>query len=241
MNKFFYILMVVVIGLGCEKEEHMADEVSFVSVVNAAPDPTIALYIDSLFHLRISYRASTRNIQLSPGSHILSLRDSARTKTFLALPPYEFANGETSTIVVYDSLHPVDSTVKAIRLSDDLTLAPPGFVKVRFIHAALRTGPVDVTFLRTSVTPFDSLTFPQQRYIGSAPNFAALSAFNSIPMGAYTLKIKAAGTQDTIMNTLKLSVSNLAGVAGISGITTFYLTGGVQMYPLEVGLFRHYP
>jgi len=241
MNKLIGISIIVLIAFSCKKEEVFEDEIGFVSVVNAVPNSPLAVYIDTAFQVSIPNRASTRNLQVSPGSHNISVRDSARIKTLLALPSQEFVNGKSTTIIAYDTLHPIDSTIKVIRLTDDLTLAPSGFVKVRFIHAAPRTPSVDITFLRTSVTPPDSLTFPMQSYIGFVPNDPALSAFNIIPIGDYTLKIKMAGTQDTIMNTTKLSVANLAGFAGISGITTLYLGGGAQSQPLSIGSLRHYP
>ncbi len=241
MNKVSGILIICVMLLGCKKEDLLTKETGFISVINAVPGAPLAVFIDTAFQVRIPYRAASRNLQLIPGPHIISITDSVRLKTYLALSSIDFAKDETSTLIVYDTLHPVDSTVKAIRLTDDLTLAPPGFVKVRFIHAAPQLAPVDVTFLRTGVTTVDSLTFSMQTFIGNSPNIPALSAFNTIPIGAYTLKVKAAGTQDTVMNTLKLSVSNLAGVAGISGITTFYLTGNAQGQPLEINRFRHYP
>lgn len=241
MTKLLLILSYIAIVSGCKKEEIINVDESFVSVINASPKTNLAIFVDTMLQVRVPFRSSIRNISFNTGSHIISFTDSAVRKTFLAMPAQEFIKDETSTNVVYDTLHPVDSTVRAIRLSDDLSLPPAGFVKVRFIHAAPLTLPVDVTFLRTSVTPVDSITFAQQIFIGNAQSASSISAFSNIPIGAYTMKVKATGTQDTIMNTLKLSISNLAGVAGISGITTFYLTGNAQGEPLRVNLFRHYP
>jgi len=241
--KLIAIILTLFILMGCKKESTTLEEEAFVSFINTVPGilQPLSVIIDTNFIERITYRASLRNIQLTPGAVRVSILDSARTKTFLNLTAQEFTNNTSTTIIIYDTLKLIDSTVKAIRLSDDLTLAPSGFVKVRFIHAAPSTSRVDVTFLRTSVTPFDSLTVAMQSYIGNAPDIVALSTFQNIPLGAYTVKIKAAGTQDTLMNTTKLTVANLAGFAGISGISTMYLTGGVQNQPLQVGLFRHYP
>lgn len=218
------------------------EESAFVSVINTvAGIQPISLFVDTGFQFRLPYRAAYRNLQLTPVPHSVIIKDSGRVNTFLSISALAFFKNTTSTIVVYDTLLRVDLTVRAIRLSDDLTLAPSGSVKVRFIHAAPLTIPVDVTFVRTSVMPYDSVTLSSQPYIGKVNNVETLSAFTIIPIGNYTLKIKSAGTQDTLLNTVKLSVSNLAGSAGISGITTFYLTGGVRGEGLQVGLFRHYP
>lgn len=241
MNRLVVVFAVALFFAGCKKDLTSENEEAFVSFINAVPSVPLSIYVDTVFAFRIPPGTFTRNLPVTVGQHVVSIRDSGRIKTLLTILSQEFTRNTSSTIVVYDTLNPVDSTVKAIRLSDDLNLAPNGFVKIRFLHAAPRTNPVDVTFLRTSVSPPDSITFSSRTYIGSALNVQALSAFNDLPIGNYTLKIKSAGTQDTILNTIKLSVSNLAGSAGISGISTFYLTGGAQNRPLQVGLFRHYP
>ena len=240
--KLTAILLLIVFLYGCKKEITVSGDAAYVSFMNAvAGVQPLSVYIDTAFIVRVPYQTSYRNVQLNLRLGFVSIRDSARSKILLNMPVQEFENNTSSTIIIFDTLRAIDSTVKAIRLSDDLTLAPNGFVKVRFINAAPLMSPVDVTFVRTSITPFDSLTFSSQSYIGNGANVQSLSAFNNIPIGAYTLKIKKAGTQDTIMNTVKLTVSNLAGVAGISGISTFYLTGGVRGKRLEVGSLRHYP
>lgn len=242
MKRLAEFLMILVIFSACKKEDVINEDASFVSVINTvAGEEPLSLSVDTGFRFRLPYRASYRNLPITPGSHIISIEDSGRTKTFLTLSPQEYIPNTSSTIVLYETLHPVDSTVRGIRLSDDLTLAPNGFVKVRFIHAAPLLVPVDVTFLRTNQTPMDSFTLSSQRFIGTVMNMEALSAFNNIPLGNYTLKVKSAGTQDTLLNTVRLSVSNLAGAGGITGITTFYLSGGVRGEALQVGSFRHYP
>lgn len=243
MNKVMGVVLIILFFTSCKKDPVPVEEAAFVSFINtvAGLSQQPSIFIDTAFQFRIPYRATYRNLKITPGPHMISIRDSSRIKTFVSFAAGEFIDQTTSTIIVYDTLHPIDSTVRAIRLSDDLGLPPAGFVKVRFIHAAPLTNPVDVTFLRTNVTPFDSITFPSQKYIGITTNVQSLSAFNDLPLGNYILKIKSAGNQDTIMNTIRLSISNLAGTAGISGITTFYLTGGAQGQPLQVGLFRHYP
>ncbi|MEO6582921.1 MAG: DUF4397 domain-containing protein [Ferruginibacter sp.] len=241
MSRLITILLMLSFLPGCKKEVVADDDISFISFINTVPGVgTISVYFDTTYQFRVPYQGSYRNGQLSEGPHIISIKDSAKVKTFANLPFQDFFAGKSSTIIAYDTLHPLDSTIKAIRLTDDLTLAPSGYVKVRFIHAAF-TPSVDITFLRTNTTPADSLTFSMQSYVGLSPNDPILSAFKNIPIGTYSLKIKRAGTQETIMNNTMLSVSNLAGVAGISGISTIYFSGGAQGKPLSIGLLRHYP
>jgi hypothetical protein len=91
----------------------------------------------------------------------------------------------------------------------------------------------------------DSITITGRSYIGSNPTQAQideLSKFNiTIPLGfagTYTIKVKAAGTQNVLANS---GLVALATSAINQSIVTVYFTGGAQGQALGIGTFRHYP
>jgi hypothetical protein len=96
--------------------------------------------------------------------------------------------------------------LRAVQLTDDLTVPSDTTVHVRFLHLAPLAPAVDITLVRTS-PKLDSVTIRNRAYIGATPNASALSAFTPIPGGtAYTLKVKAAGTQ-TVVATFSLGTA----------------------------------
>ncbi len=164
----------------------------------------------------------TRNIKLS--------RDSGRTSVIDVSLPFD-AN-KAYTIVAYDTL--VNGKLRVVRLNDDLTLPATGNAHVRVVHAAPNAPAVDFTFVRTSPT-LDSVTIGNRSYLGANPNVDALSAFTPVLGGtAYTLKIKAAGTQ-TVILTASLSTALSSG-----RIITYYLIGTAQGRPIGLISTRHF-
>ncbi|HCY89400.1 MAG TPA: hypothetical protein DHV17_03980 [Chitinophagaceae bacterium] len=115
---------------------------------------------------------------------------------------------------------------------------------MRFLPLAKFAPAVDVTLVRTSVTPADSITFFNMGYIGENPTQAeldALSSFRSMPIGNYALRMKLAGTQTLIAAPLSLSAATLTGTGGSTGISSLYIAGTAKEQPLSVGIQRHYP
>jgi len=93
---------------------------------------------------------------------------------------------------------------------------------------------VDLTLVRTSVTPNDSVTLTNRSYIGASPTISALEPFASIPQGAYTLKVKLAGTQTVALT------ANLASLNVANGIFTLFAAGTTQGQALTANAVRHY-
>lgn len=256
MKKLLGICLAGAMMAGCGKVDKYSNDfgsANFLNVVPFSPPPpgslavTMSLYEDTLLRTatNLSYRAATGYLAFAPGTRNIELRSSAdQTTKFAVASDQAFEFNKASTYLVYDTVDAASSRAKIARLSDDLTPAGTGFIKVRFLPLAIFAPPVDVTMVRTSVTPADSVTFFNRGYIGTNPTEAelqALSTFTTMPLGTYSLRIKAAGTQTLILPATGLTVANLAGTGSTTGISSLYIAGTAKQQPLSIGLLRHYP
>lgn len=177
--------------------------------------------------------SSSGYLLASPGTRNVQVRSSldSAIKFFETTETFEINKGVT--YLIYDTLSAADSTLKTVRLTDDLTPPDEGFVHFRFINAAIASNPVDVTFVRAF--PNDSITLFNKAYIGDSPDATALSPFSGkLPLGIYTIKLKDAGTQIVLAEaTIPLSP--------YSSLYTFYATGTAAGLPLSIGAVKQYP
>ena len=67
------------------------------------------------------------------------------------------------------------------------------------------------------------------------PTAGTLEPFASIPQGAYSLRVKLAGTQTLALQPVNLSSLNVA-----NGIFTLYAAGTTQGQPLTANVVRNY-
>jgi len=250
MKKYISYAFILMAFIACEKEateQSATNATAGVAVLHAAPGaPTVDLVVDGLvpkYGRRLSYGltaqsggagngqiyvpilAGTRNIKVSV--------DSGRTNVFNSDLLFEANKSYTS--IVYDTLSSARNTLLVARLEDNLAVPATGQVHARYIHAAPRGGNWDITFLRTSATPNDSVTLTNRSYLGATPNVAALSAFTPLPAGTYTMKIKAAGTQNVVT-----SVPLTTNFATAGRIFTVVSIGTAQSQTLSTSLLRHY-
>jgi hypothetical protein len=243
--KRLFIAMIAGLSLaGCGKENSYTTNYAsaiFInaspSINNAAPRPGVNLFVDTLVKSGsvIAYRGSTGYLGIEPGSRKLELRTNTTPTTVLFSAAAEnFEVNKASSFIIYDTLSSLNSSVKVLRLSDDLSLPTAGNIKVRFLHLANNAPAVDLTLVRTSVTPNDSVTLTNRSYIGATPTASTLESFASIPQGVYTLRVKLAGTQ-TVALSAALSALNAA-----NGIFTLYAAGTTQGQPLTANVVRHY-
>ncbi len=246
MKKIVGILLTAAVFSGCGKTiDYAQPEYSAAAFVNASPSsPIFNVLVDGVSQTATSlvYRANTAYLNLNPGARSIALRSNnpALPVDYVALGAESFETNKAATFIAYDTLQAPTSKLKVVRLSDDLTTIVDGVLKVRFINVAVNSVPMDVTLLRTTVTPNDSVTITNQAFIGSSPSTAlvsALSQYRQIPGGNYTIKLKAAGTQ-----TVLASASIATTVGGIyKGNFTLYATGTAQGQPLAIGALRQLP
>jgi hypothetical protein len=252
MKKIIGFLALGAVLASCGKENTFTTDFGSVNIINAAPVvstafapllPTFTLFVDTSIRANtaLTYRGATGYQAVTPGVRNLSLRLAGNTNRVLwTANNQQINNGQGYTYLIYDTLPiPVTatSTYRGVQLVDDLNLPATGQAKVRFAHLAINAPAVDVTLLRTSVTPNDSVTISNRSYLGAAPTLATIAqtaTFSAIPAGTYSLRVKAAGTQTLALAPATVTIGN-------QNIFTFYAAGTAQGQALTANAFRHYP
>jgi hypothetical protein len=254
MKKIFSLTLIAsVFYVSCKQDLEKPADWTSVAIIHASPvsstnpSDTLHVFVDGTRYnsTGILYNTNSTYIPIVAGSKTFDIRrGTASTSSgdytkYVNSFSYTLQTGGAYSFFVYDTTTTSSaSDAKVLRLKDDLTL--PGSVnsKVRFLHLAPKAAPVDVTLLRTSVTPNDSLTITNKSYVGSSPNEETLSLFIAVPRGTYTAKVKNAGTQ-TVLTSATVTLTNGADVTQ-GRIVTIYITGTAKGRPLAIGQFRHY-
>lgn len=246
MKKLLGIALFATAIAGCGKTiDYTQPQSSAAMFINASPSgPIFNVLVDDINQTGTSlvYGASTAYLNLKPGARNIFVRSNnpALPTNYVSLPNENFAQNTASTYIVYDTLANAASQLKYIRLRDTLVTPPDGFMRIRYVNVARNSVPLDVTFVRTTVTPNDSITITNQTFVGSTPSeatIAAASRYLLVPAGNYTIRQKVAGTQ-TVLTSNSLSTT----VGGIfKGFFTFYGRGTAAGQPLTIGAVRQYP
>jgi hypothetical protein len=227
---------------GCGKENTFSTNFGSSAFINASMgSPALEILEDTTKKHAGSIAAGgwSNYLGFVPGSKVTNIR-RADKMTNVASNTYSYNVGQANTVLIYDTLvvdavGALTGTLRLARLNDDLTLPASGRSHVRFAHVAQNAPAVDVTLLRTSVTPNDSVTIFNRAYIGSSPSDAVITAsstFSSLPAGVYSVKIKLAGTQ-----TLARAAQNFTLLSG--GIYTMLAVGTARNVPLQAVNFRN--
>ena len=241
-KSFAAILITFAFFTSCKKALEQPADWSSMAVIHASPvststpTDTLHVFVDTMRYnsTGITYNTNSNYLPVLAGSRKIDIRRGANNASlnYVSSFTYTFERAQAYSFFVYDTTTSNTGTAKVLRLKDDLTLPTGTNTQVRFLHLAPKGGAVDVTLLRTSATPKDSITITNSSYVGADPNMDALSKFTSIPGGTYTAKVKLAGTQ---------TVTLISDIALNSGrIVTIYITGTAKGRPLAVGSFRHY-
>ncbi len=242
MKKIGYLILTATIFASCGKENTFSNEfgsAAFINVSMGSPGLEILEDTTKKHAGSIGVGQWTNYLGFVPGSKVTNVRRADNLGT-VASNTYNYSVGQANTILVYDTLvvgagGALSGNLRLARLTDDLTLPDAGRTKVRFVHAAQNAPAVDVTLLRTNVTPNDSVTVTNRSYIGSNPSDAVLttsSTFASLPAGTYSIRIKLAGTQ-----TLARTPQNATLVNG--GIYTLLAVGTARGVALQAISIRN--
>ena len=240
----------------CEKEalELTAQSSAAVAFIHAAPTPppaagtaapAVDILIDDLLSngsRRLSYGLVSAGggvgnggayMPITPGSRTIKISpDSGKTNFINAT--LQFEAKKAYTVVAYDTREASGTrTLRAVQLTDDLTVPSGTNVHVRFLHLAPLAPAVDITLLRTSPST-DSVTLSNRSYLGATPNASALSTFAPIPGGTYTIRVKLPGTQ-TVVASFALGANLSSG-----RIVTLAAIGTARGQALGAMLLRHY-
>lgn len=257
MKKIFgFALTSIVIATSCKEKFEQPGAFSSFAVIQASPTATTppsdtlnafvedAKYTSSgIVYLGTSFGPY---LPVASGNHTINIRRGADAASSLYVSPFtqDFAPGSIYSFFIYDTTASATGQAKVLKLRDTLTLpatTPVAQSKFRFLHLAPNQAPVDVTFLRTSVTPNDSVTFSGRAYAGATPNETTLAAFTSVPKGAYTIKIKNAGTQTVVTSASITTTAAINGADITQGpIYTFFITGTAKGRALTLRSFKHY-
>lgn len=243
MKKLLSILVAGGLLAGCGKENEYSTDFAAVNFINAstsltnvAPRAGAGIFVDTMAKVPavVAYRSASGYLGVYPGSRNIEVRSALLRPftTILQSANETFETNRASTFVLYDTSS-ASNTVKWVRLSDDLSLPADNSIKVRFLHLARLAPAVDVTLVRTSAPTADSATIFNRSFIGAAPDASALSPFIQIPQGAYTVRVKAAGTQNVVLSA-SLSALNVK-----NGIFTLYAAGTTEGQALTANVFRH--
>lgn len=246
--KFASIALMTITGAvllsSCEKTELPINPGSSFVVMHASPgSPGVEVYVDTARNTLAPfvYTASSGFFSTNPGVKRLAIRPGAVAPATVpgaevaSVENFNFENQKAYTFLVYDTLNTTASNrLRILRLADDLTPPTGTNVHVRFVHAAPNAPAVDVTLLRSGVTPADSVTIRNASYIGATPNETALSRFTPIPGGTYTARVKLAGTETVVAS------FSLTTILSSGRIVTLFATGTARGQALTVGNFRHF-
>lgn len=253
MKKILSIALISSVFIAsCKQDLEKPADWTSVALIHASPvaatnpSDTLHLFVDGarynstgvLYNTNSTYLpvlAGTKNFDIRRGGASTSSADYAKYVNSFS---YNLERGGAYSFFVYDTTTGATaSDAKVLRLKDDLTL-PGNNSNVRFLHLAPKAGAVDLTLLRTSVTPNDSVTISNKSYIGATPNETTLATFTGVPRGTYTAKVKTAGTQ-TVLTSATVTLTNGADVTQ-GRIVTLYITGTAKGRVLALGSFRHY-
>ena len=253
MKKIFSIALISsVFFASCDQDLEKPADWASVAIIQASPvaatnpSDTLHVFVDGARYnsTGILYNSNSTYLPIVAGAKTFDIRrgtastSSADYSKYVNSFSYTLEKGGAYSFFVYDTTTGASaSDAKVLRLKDDLTL-PGNNSKVRFLHLAPKAAAVDVTLLRTSVTPNDSVTISGKSYIGGSPNEAGLAPFVSVPRGTYTAKIKTAGSQ-TVLTSATVTLTNGADITQ-GRIVTIYITGTAKGRPLAIGQFRHY-
>ncbi len=248
-KKIFSVALGSIVALSaCDKGFEQPESFSSVAVIHASPvsstSPTDTLHVfaDTARYnsTGVTYLGNSGYLPIRSSNRPVNIRRKNVATSDLYVPtfPFDFERGKSYSFFVYDTTTSSTGTAKVLRLKDDLTLPMTNMAHVRALHLAVNGPAVDITLLRTSVTPNDSVTISNRTFVGAQPDEASLSAFTPVPRGTYTAKVKLAGTQ-TVATSATVVLSPGLDV-GIGRIVTLFVTGTAKGRPLTVGQFRHY-
>lgn len=241
MKKIVYIMLSATMLASCGKENTFSTNFGSSAFINASMgSPGLEILEDTIKKHAGSIAALgwSNYLGFVPGSKVTNIRRADNLST-VASNTYSYEVGKANTVIIYDTLTVgtggvLTGSLRLATLNDNLTAPAAGRTHVRFAHVAQNAPAVDVTLLRTSVTPNDSVTISNRAYIGNSPSEAVITAsstFSSLPVGVYSVRIKLAGTQ-----TLARAAQTFTLLDG--GLYTIVAMGTARGVPLQAVNFR---
>src|SRR4051812_48567152 len=177
-----------------------------IRVAHLSPDtPGVDVYVDGTHAIdNVGFQTVSDYAQLPSGPHRLELRPSGASPTsqpVLAASQVLEAGRAYTAAGIGDR-----ANLQGVVFLDDLTPPPAGQAKVRFIHAAVGTGNVDV---------LDSAG----KTLFTDAAFGRASAYSAMPPGMYTLVLKNPANNEELLRSpqIEFGPGIIYSVAAIGG------------------------
>jgi hypothetical protein len=165
---------------------------SQIRVMHDSPDaPAVDVFVDGeLTFENVAYSTTTDYQSLAPGQHRVQVAPTGQSADESVIDTTVDLSGDKPyTVLALGKL----ADIKAEVLADTSKTPPAGQARVRIIHAAADTGPVDI-YPTGSTTPL--LT---DQYLGSAD-------YVNIPAGTYTFDVTPAGMTQVALTCQELKL-----------------------------------
>ncbi|HEU5100060.1 MAG TPA: DUF4397 domain-containing protein, partial [Roseiflexaceae bacterium] len=163
---------------------------SQIRVMHDSPDaPAVDVFVDgNLAFENVGYSTTTDYQSLAPGRHRVQVAPTGESAEASVIDTnVDLTGGKPYTVLALGRL----ADIRAEVLPDTSKEPPAGQARVRIIHAAADTGPVDI-YPTGSTIPL--LT---DQYLGSAD-------YVNIPAGTYTFDVTPAGTTQVALTSQEL-------------------------------------
>ena len=198
------VLVTTLFIAGCGGDDHDVVVDAHLRVVHASPDaPNVDVLLDNTVVLsNVPYPTASGYLAVAPGTHNIKVNAAGTTTTVINASP-SLTPGTAYTVLAVGFL----SSIQALVAVDDTTRPPSGSAKLRVIHAAPDAGNVDV-LVNNSVV------------LSNVP-FEAISSYLVVPAGTYDIKVNAAGTSTTAIETsATLASGDIYSAVAIGSVKT---------------------
>ncbi len=233
MKKQLLVMVLGVAGISvllgaCKKNDAAMLQDAKVVLVNAVARDSAAydFYFNDvkLNSQSVRYPSGSGYLSLAPKNYTIKIA-AANTINPIATGSYTIGAGKNYSVFAYDSV--MGGKIKVFATEDDLSAPAAGKAKVRFFHLS----PVGIA---VDVLANDSLVFANRSYADNVADNAK-GAFRTVNAGSYTIKVKLAGSPESIPALLTLQ--NISFSAGT--VYTIFAKGlvnaeGVNSLGVEV-------
>jgi hypothetical protein len=174
----------------------VASHGSWVRVVHASSDaPAVDILANSnVVFQGLKFTNFTEYTAVPPGTYTFRVNLSGTDTTVLSIGPVALREGGAYTVYAVGKVSA--KTLAVLSTEDDLNSPPPGYTRIRVVHAASAAPTVDVY----ATTPFAPLTAPT---LASVP-FRAASPYLNVPGGAYQARVTVAGGKTAAIDSGRL-------------------------------------
>ena len=185
-------------------------------VAHMAPGapPQVDVYVDGQRVAGpVAYQAASGLQNVAPGSHEVKVTAAGQTDPAALTVRQDMAANKTYTVVVTGG--PGD--LQPVMLEDDLTPAPDGRGRLRFVNAIPNT--------RVNVVTDSGDTLFQN------VDYRATTDFREVPAGNYTLRVRDANTNTELTTISNVSVPSRGSAAAFATGTAQFGGAPVQQQP----------